>query len=258
MPKKILVIGDSATDIFVYGSCVKLSPEAPVIDFKPNNSPIENGGMANNVFNNLASLSPQDYEIIPIFNKEEITKTRYIDLASKQHLLRVSQEPLIAPLDVKELEKYKRDNDLVGICISDYNKGFVTQQLVIDILDMFLDIPVFIDTKKKLGDWSRDIDFVKINNKEYELTKDTSDCCVNLIVTKGSEGSHWVNRDILVPTEPVELADFCGAGDTYLAAFVINYLETLDIQEAMKYANKAARVAVSRRGVVVVKREEIA
>lgn len=258
MPKKLILVADSCVDNFIYGSCVKLSPEAPVIDFKPQGIPITNFGMGRNTLNNLVSLAPNDWEIISFFNKEEITKTRYIDEASKQHLLRVSEEDEIIPIKIEELEKYKNDREVIGVVISDYNKGYVTEQFIIYLLELLPNTPIFLDSKKKLGDWSRDIDFVKINKKEYEATKDTADCCVNLIVTMGQNGSKWVNQNVVVPTEPVELADFCGAGDTYFAAFAVKYLETLDVKGAMEYANKAARVAVSHRGVAVVKPEEIA
>lgn len=262
MPKKILIIGDKANDVFIYGSCVKISPEAPVIDFKPNDTGSKtpcttNVGMAANVMQNLRSLAPLDWEVIGIFNKEEITKTRYIDEASKQHLLRVSNEPFVTPLTIQDLDEYKDDKDLIGIVLSDYAKGSITEKFVIELCENFLNTPIFLDTKKALNDWSQDIDFVKINAKEYELTKKSAYSCVNLIVTQGSQGSWWVNQDYRCPTEPVELADFCGAGDTYLAAFVIKYLETLDVKTAMKYANAAARVAVSKRGVAVVEKSEI-
>ncbi len=254
--KKILVIGDAAEDIFVYGSCQKLSPEAPVIDFKPKDFHT-NDGMARNTFNNLVALAPDNWEIIPIFNKEKIAKTRYIDEASKQHLLRVSDEGLIVPLTISDLAKYQHDEDVIGIACSDYCKGFITEEFIIQLLEFLPNIPFLLDSKKILGEWSRDIDFVKINNKEYEATKSTADCCVNLIVTQGEKGSWWVNKDIHVQTEPVEMADFCGAGDTYFAAFIAKYLQEYDIQGAMAYANKAARLAVSRRGVAVIKKEEI-
>ena len=52
---KILIVGDSCKDIFVYGEITKLSPEAPVPVFNPIRQK-ENGGMAHNVFNNLVSL----------------------------------------------------------------------------------------------------------------------------------------------------------------------------------------------------------
>ena len=54
---KILIIGDSCTDKFIYGECKRICPEAPVPVFSPINS-TKNDGMAKNVFNNLRSLAP--------------------------------------------------------------------------------------------------------------------------------------------------------------------------------------------------------
>ena len=52
---KVLVIGDSCTDVFIYGDIERICPEAPVPVFKPTNQ-TENGGMAKNVVRNLESL----------------------------------------------------------------------------------------------------------------------------------------------------------------------------------------------------------
>ena len=53
------------------------------------------------------------------------------------------------------------------------------------------------------------------------------------------------------------IIDVAGAGDTVIAALTVNYLETGDIKQAMEFAMRAAAVAVSKRGVVAVKREEV-
>ena len=52
---RILVIGESCRDIFHYGECNRLCPEAPVPVFNPTEL-IENDGMAKNVQRNLISL----------------------------------------------------------------------------------------------------------------------------------------------------------------------------------------------------------
>ena len=41
---KILVIGDNCTDVFIYGRCERLSPEAPIPVFEPSKT-ITNDGM---------------------------------------------------------------------------------------------------------------------------------------------------------------------------------------------------------------------
>ena len=50
--KKILVIGDSCKDIFIYGKANRLCPEAPVPVFIPQRR-TETGGMAANVYENI-------------------------------------------------------------------------------------------------------------------------------------------------------------------------------------------------------------
>ena len=50
--KKILVIGEACIDIFEYGKCTRLNPEAPTPIFQSDH--IEtNGGMASNVYGNI-------------------------------------------------------------------------------------------------------------------------------------------------------------------------------------------------------------
>ena len=78
---KILVIGDSCTDTFVYGMCQRMSPEAPIPIFEPSRT-VTNDGMAGNVVRNLKALGVTDVDIIT--NKEQITKTRYVENKSNQ------------------------------------------------------------------------------------------------------------------------------------------------------------------------------
>ena len=90
---KILVIGDSCTDIFIYGSCQRLNPEAPIPIFEPSKT-VTNDGMAGNVVRNLKALGVTDVDIIT--NKEQITKTRYVENKSNQMLLRVDGNDRVA------------------------------------------------------------------------------------------------------------------------------------------------------------------
>jgi bifunctional ADP-heptose synthase (sugar kinase/adenylyltransferase) len=69
---KILVIGDSCTDVFIYGHSTRMCPEAPVPIFEPSRT-VTNDGMAGNVRANLESLGAN---VNLITNKEQITKTR--------------------------------------------------------------------------------------------------------------------------------------------------------------------------------------
>jgi sugar/nucleoside kinase (ribokinase family) len=68
------------------------------------------------------------------------------------------------------------------------------------------------------------------------------------IVTLGPQGARY--RDIIYPSpSPKETIDVSGAGDTFLAAFTIKYLEVHDVVVAISYANKMCSIVVSKRGV---------
>ena len=57
---KILVIGDSCSDIFIYGNIERICPEAPVPVFNPTHK-TKNGGMAKNVVKNLEALGLENF-----------------------------------------------------------------------------------------------------------------------------------------------------------------------------------------------------
>jgi D-beta-D-heptose 7-phosphate kinase/D-beta-D-heptose 1-phosphate adenosyltransferase len=84
----VLLIGDSCTDIYNIGIVDRLSPEAPVPVVKIVET-FSLPGMSANVYRNLVSLN---IEADFVHNETSITKTRFIDKRSGQHLLRVDDE----------------------------------------------------------------------------------------------------------------------------------------------------------------------
>ena len=237
---KVLLIGDSCTDVYVYGTCERLNPEAPVPILRFNRKEITKG-MAWNVRENLMSFG---MEVYIATNEETITKTRYIDEKYNQQMLRVDDEPSVKPMDYQ-----LSDGEYDALVISDYNKGFLTTEKISEIVDSF-DGPVFIDTKKnylpKLNA------YVKINEHEYNNFKSSID---NLIVTRGGKGCEYKGK--LYPAEKVNVFDVVGAGDTFLSALVYFYLKCGTIEEAIPHANKAAAIAVSNFGTYTLTKEDV-
>ena len=137
---KILVIGDSCTDIFIYGRCQRLCPEAPIPIFEPSKT-VTNDGMAGNVVRNLKSLGVTDVDIIT--NKEQITKTRYVEEKSNQMLLRVDGNDRVSnSFDYSKVNFELYD----AVVVVDYDKGFLTYN---DIQKIGKKSKLsFIDTKK--------------------------------------------------------------------------------------------------------------
>ena len=84
---KILVIGESCLDIFNYGVCNRLCPEAPVPVFNPSHS-VEKGGMATNVYNNILALDAAVH-LHTNNNWKNITKTRFIDYKTNHMFMRL-------------------------------------------------------------------------------------------------------------------------------------------------------------------------
>ena len=240
---KVLLIGDSCTDVYVYGDVKRLNPEAPVPILEPKREQTSQG-MAWNVFNNLNAFG---VDVDMVTNEETIIKTRYVDEKSNQQILRVDEEG-----DVKKLElEFTNDGmgDYDALVISDYNKGFITQEQLIELSSRFVG-PVFVDTKKKTIPEGV---FVKINEIEFEkLEHYNSD---NLIITRGGKGTEY--RGKLYPAEKVNVFDVVGAGDTFLAALTFGYLSHLSIDKAIPIANKAASIAVSHTGTYVLTEEDI-
>ena len=236
---KILLIGDSCTDEYVYGTCERLNPEAPVPILRFNRKETTRG-MAWNVRENLMSFG---IEVFILTNKESITKTRYIDEKSNQHILRVDDEGVCDPIEY-ELPEDEYD----ALVISDYDKGFLTAKRIQELVDWF-DGPVFIDSKKiKLP--KKDC-YLKINEVESKLLKGYK----NLIVTKGAGGADY--NKVNYPGEKTKIVDVVGAGDTFLSALVYFYLLYGTIEEAIPSANKAAAIAVQNFGTYVLTENDV-
>jgi D-beta-D-heptose 7-phosphate kinase/D-beta-D-heptose 1-phosphate adenosyltransferase len=235
------LIGDSCIDQYIYGTIDRISPEAPVPVFVPQEEETRKG-MAANVEKNLENLGC----LVTLLTMKPSTKTRFIDLRSGQHIMRLDQDSVSEPITLDTEIPIIYD----AVVISDYNKGSVTYELIDHINNNFVG-PVFIDTKKTdLAKMGRAV--VKINSTENSLA---TTLCNNLIVTMGKYGCRY--KDNIYPAPVVEVADVCGAGDTFLAALVYEFLNTKNIESAIAFANRAAAVTVKYNGVYAPTLKEI-
>lgn len=255
MDHKILVIGDSCTDEFIYGDCNRLAPEGPVPVFTPT-SRVVNGGMALNVMENLRALGAQYRWLVT--NRQEIVKTRYVDEHTNHTIVRVDRGDKVDPMDE---DTKKTTLSLIPsydcVIVSDYDKGFLTKEIISDIGGACYDecVPCFIDTKKPIeARWIAEYTWIKINHKEFMNIIDLEDRH-NLIVTRGKVGTEFQGR--LYPVSAVEVKDLSGAGDTFLAALVVAYMNSEEnpmarIERAIEFANMKATEVVQKRGVTTV------
>jgi D-beta-D-heptose 7-phosphate kinase/D-beta-D-heptose 1-phosphate adenosyltransferase len=244
--KKILIVGESCRDIFVYCEANRLCPDIPVPALSISHQ-TENPGMAKNVERNVRNIF-DGCDIVTNNNWKNVTKTRYMHLNSNHMFIRIDTDHTIPRIDVK---KVPLDYDIIAI--SDYNKGFLTEEDIQFLCENHDN--VFIDTKRVLGDWAAKAKFIKINNYEYERSKNsiTKMLSDKIIYTKGELGA--VFRGKIYPVkESVEVKDVSGAGDSFFAALLVKYAETGDIEEAIHFANECASKVVQQKGVSVIER----
>ena len=199
-------------------------------------------------------------EVYLLTNEEKIIKTRFIDEKSNQKILRSDEEPEITSLPhkqpfIEDRSAYHKPPHVVPprdwydvMVISDYDKGYVTQEKLFELVDWF-DGPIIIDSKKtNLPDKC----YIKVNDLEYDKLETKSD---NVIITKGAKGTEYQGKTY--PAEKVNVFDVVVAGDTFLAALTYGYLKYNSIEEAIPFANKAAAIAVSHTGTYVLTEEDV-
>ena len=247
MSVKILVIGERCKDVFNYGNCDRLCPDAPVPVFNGTATTVSDG-MAMNVLHNIKSLGVE-CDIITNSNWQLVKKSRYIDNKTNQMLLRIDEnDEVVDEIDISLIEKNIKNYD--AVIISDYCKGFLSEA-VMKKISMMHD-RVFLDTKKLLGDWCDHMNYIKINYYEHARTKHLlkKELYDQLIITLGSNGCE--HRGKIYPVEKVEIKDSSGAGDTFIAGLTVEYLKDFNIDDAIHFANQCATKVVQKRGVSVV------
>ena len=248
MSKRILLIGESCVDVFVYGSCSRLCPDVPA-QILDETHITKNGGMAMNVRNNIESLGGQ-VDILTNEGWESIHKTRLCDEASNYVFCRWDSKANIER--VKGLENIQfSDYDLCAI--SDYNKGFLTNE---DIWQISTKIPTFLDTKKKLSEDFNRVKYIKVNHLEYTNSKEflTPRLESKIIETLGPNGCRFQEENF--PVKKLEVRSVSGAGDSFFAGLLVEYVQSQDIRKAIRFANDVSSIVITKKGVSTVSLEE--
>ena len=240
---RVLLIGDSCEDEYIYGKCERISPEAPIpiLKYSKNETRV---GMAGNVYLNLQSF---DIDVTFLTNVERIVKTRFIDDDKNIQVLRVDNEEKIKPLMLPVVT-----DNFDAVVISDYNKGYLTESKMFEIVENS-NIPTFLYSKKTHLP-NKENCFVIMNELEYQKICDN--CYIdNLIITKSSGGCIYKNT--LYRTEKVKVCDTIGIGDIFLSSLVYGYLKYKNVNKALFVANEASSISAQKLGTYVLTQEDI-
>ena len=220
--------------------------------------------------------------IIAEKNRPTIVKTRY---ATKgQQLLRVDNEVTGCILEETQIQIIDfiraHAQELDAIVLSDYKKGVLeSRNFVAEVIRICNEsnILVSIDSKSRNIEVFRNADFVKPNNLELEEAvgiKITDEDSLNeagkvylyksgakcLIVTRGAEGISVFLPDQKrkdFASKAVQVFDVTGAGDTVISTITLGMVSGLAIEEAVRLANYAASVVISKVGTAPVTQEEL-
>ncbi len=165
------------------------------------------------------------------------------------------------------LEEHKID----GIILQDYNKGILTEALIKRLMANAKKhaVPVFVDPKvnnykayagasifkpnlKEISSFlgeSLDTDLSALGKAAEILMKQVG--FETLVLTLSEKGAYYHNqsKNGLIPTKPIENADVCGAGDSFIAALSLALCANLDINQAISLANKVSSVVCTKQGV---------
>lgn len=236
---RVLLIGETCEDSYIFGSVDRISPEAPV-PVVIHEATLTTLGMSENVKRNLQAFG---VSVTHITNKKLIKKKRIVDSSSKQQLLRIDEDDKVDPIKPAEVKMAFLTSEFDAIVISDYDKGFVKVEDLMTFCQNFTG-PVFIDTKKKDLFSAQNVIF-KINHKEASTLR-VQPAKQNLITTVGGQGAWYMDK--LYPSENVDVFDVVGAGDTFLAALCAEFLKEHDMEASIKIANKASAIAVQNYG----------
>lgn len=298
---KALVIGDAMLDQYIYGTVDRISPEAPVPVLSHQRTEIKAGGSANVALNlaawgcettliGLTGNDPNAAKLASLLEEKDIRhhffrsalrpstiKTRVV--ASSHHLLRIDEESVEylsgeeESLAIDHLSKYIQQETPDLIVLEDYNKGFLTEEIIGSVIGLALKLGVFlaVDPKDKNFFAYKGVNLFKPNLREasqaahrHLKVEDLDELCadwrktmkVNTIaVTLGGQGMYLQDENSgnhMPPERSIDVIDVCGAGDAVICALALGMMSGLDLKQCGSLANLTGAYVCSHSGVVAL------
>ena len=312
---KILIIGDFALDEMVFGNTERISREAPVLILEHYETKKILGAASNaahnvSCFNNgkasALGVYGDDYygqKLIQILKEKNIetdlmvldktrkttTKTRISGSCNHsitQQIVRIdrqTKDPLSSETEQKVIENIKKSvKNFDGIILSDYNLGFLTQNIVNCVIEeankynkiVVADIqtnmekykgvtaitPNQPDSEKQVGFFIKDTDTLKQAGEKLLNTLDVK----YVLLTRGENGMSIFENDngkTIQKNIPAynkkEVFDVTGAGDTVVAAFTLALCAGLGPENSMRIGNLAASIVIRYFGCHTVNIDDL-
>ena len=301
---RVLVIGDVMLDRYVIGEVSRISPEAPVPVLAVTEERSVAGGAAN-VALNLRSLGAEvegigwfgederGEELVSILAEQKImvdTQFRFSSAptisksrvtASNQQICRVDREfsSVHYSPNLHEMGELiaKKAQSVDAVIVSDYGKGFVTDDLIKLVRNSAKFVAVDPKPSRPLQYSYPDlltpnrVEALELAGLRRDIQSPFPEEDVVgeifakysprfLAVTLGAGGMLLAHKGEIVQTIPTaarEVFDVSGAGDTVIASLTLALAAGESFEKAAKFANSAAGVVVGKVGTATVSPAEI-
>lgn len=297
-PRCIAVLGDLILDKYTFGDISRISPEAPVPVLEVQREEWRLGG-AGNVLLNLADLGMNCLAFgrvgcgnngkmvrrligkkkisgrLLIENADVPTITKDRIIAKNQQVVRLDREKIV-PLNSSEEKKIlaafrKEMHRMDGVILSDYGKGFLTETLVREVIELARrqKVPVIVDPKGRNFKKYRGATVITPNLAEARgaSTEENLDAIARqlirvaqlqfILITTGKDGMHYYRRGGPAagqhfPVHVQEVIDVTGAGDTVVAVAASCLANRLAHDHMCRLCNLAAGYVVGHFGATTI------
>jgi D-beta-D-heptose 7-phosphate kinase/D-beta-D-heptose 1-phosphate adenosyltransferase len=231
----------------------------------------------------LASYQIPTTPLVTTVGKPTTVKSRVT--AHGQQLIRVDSEDT-SPVSASDEDLLIRGLDEAvvwceAVLIADYCKGSITDAIAKHLIEKCGSLRpkplVIVDSKRSDISVFAGADYLTPNRKELETIAGrglkfeedivsearrlvTEYDLEGLLVTRSEEGCTLVTAGgevIHSPAVAREVADVTGAGDTVVAALALSIVAGLALSSALKVANVAAGIVVTKRGTATCTLDEI-
>lgn len=219
-------------------------------------------------------------DLVQDASRPTIAKTRV--MAGSHQMIRIDRETLSPISEAVETCLIAQALDGLrtasALAISDYAKGVLTDRVLGEVIAAASaqGVPVLIDPKRT--DFAAYAGASVIKPNRGELSAATGLPCgtdteaeaaarraiavtgADILLTRSEQGIAYYPKDgepLTAPTQAAEVFDVSGAGDTVLAAYALAVAGGLPAAQAMRLANAAAGVVVSKAGTAVVTLDEL-
>lgn len=171
-----------------------------------------------------------------------------------------------------------------AIVVSDYMKGVISPRVAAAAAKAATDhdIPLLVDPKVPHIEYYAGATVITPNHHEAEMVthmriRTDADAreaarrfrerarCASVLITRGEHGM-WLlaesasageNMEMPLPAEAREVADVTGAGDTVISALALAFAAGASLEDAARFANRAAGIVVGKFGPATVTVDEI-